>query len=75
MRNNDGLISLTKGVPELGNNGVHYQNLALTHTTSGVDQNCISDRQGQPAIADGGRQRIANGIATGIEKFYKQLRR
>jgi N-acetylmuramoyl-L-alanine amidase len=75
------LESLTKGVPGLGNDGVHYQNLALTRTTARpqvlVETAFLTNKDNlRLLMTDDGRQRIANGIAAGVELFYKnQLRR
>ena len=75
------LESLTKGVPGLGNDGVHYQNLALTRTTARpqvlIETAFLTNKDNlRLLMTDDGRQRIANGIAAGVELFYKnQLRR
>ena len=74
------LESLTKGVPALGNDGVHYQNLALTRTTARpqvlIETAFLTNKDNlRVLMTDDGRQRIANGIAAGVELFYKnQLR-
>ena len=73
------LEGLTKTVPELGNDGVHYQNLALTRTSARpqvlVETAFLTDKGNlRLMMSPEGRDKIAEGIAVGLEGFYRSAR-
>ncbi len=68
--------SLVSGLPDIGNDGVHYQNLALTRPTTQlsilIETAFLTDPQNLRALrSDTGRERFAQAIALGIERFYR----
>ncbi|HVF84920.1 MAG TPA: N-acetylmuramoyl-L-alanine amidase, partial [Abditibacteriaceae bacterium] len=70
------LGALLKGVPETGNDGIHYQNLALTRPSSQlsilVETAFMTDKSNlRLLMSQAGRERIAESLARGLEDFYR----
>ena len=70
------LSALLKGVPETGNDGIHYQNLALTRPSSQlsvlVETAFMTDKSNlRLLMSESGRERIAQSLARGLEEFYR----
>jgi len=70
------LGALLKGVPEDGNDGLHYQNLALTRPSSQlsvlVETAFMTDKSNlRLLMSPTGRERIAQSLARGLEEFYR----
>ena len=68
--------SLLHDIPELGNDGLHYQNLALTRPSSQlsvlVETAFLTDKSNlRFLMTENGRQRIAESLARGTENFYR----
>lgn len=68
--------SLVAGLPEVGNDGVHYQNLALARPTTQlsvlVETAFLTDKGNLRLLMSApGRERFAQAIALGIERFYR----
>jgi N-acetylmuramoyl-L-alanine amidase len=68
--------SLVEKLPDIGNDGVHYQNLALTRPTTQlsvlVETAYLTDKGNLRQLMSGaGRERFAQAIAQGIERFYR----
>jgi N-acetylmuramoyl-L-alanine amidase len=64
-----------KLVPEIGNDGVHYQNLAVTRPFAIpqvlLETGFLTNKDNlRTLMSETGRERIANGIAKGIEEFF-----
>ncbi len=63
-------------LPDVGNDGVHYQNLALTRPTTQlsilIETAFLTDKQNlRLLMSDTGRERLAQAIALGLERFYR----
>ena len=63
-------------MPDIGNDGIHYQNLALTRPTTQlsilIEMAFLTDKDNLRAMMSAtGRERFAQAIALGIEKFYR----
>jgi N-acetylmuramoyl-L-alanine amidase len=63
-------------LPEVGNNGIHYQNLALTRPTSQlsilVETAYMTDKGNlRILMSEKGRERFAESLARGLEEFYR----
>jgi len=70
------LRSLVTRLPEVGNAGIHYQNLALTRPPSQLSvlvENAYMTDKGNLRLlmSDAGRDRFAESIARGLEEFYR----
>ena len=70
------LGALAEKLPDVGNDGVHYQNLALTRPTTQlsilVETAFLTDKQNlRTLMSDTGRERLAQAIALGLERFYR----
>ncbi|MDL2345512.1 N-acetylmuramoyl-L-alanine amidase [Deinococcus sp. MIMF12] len=68
--------SLVGTLPEVGNDGVHYQNLALARPTTQlsvlVETAFLTDKGNlRLLMSESGRERFAQAIAQGIERFYR----
>jgi N-acetylmuramoyl-L-alanine amidase len=68
--------SLVEKLPDIGNDGVHYQNLALTRPTTQlsvlVETAYLTDKGNLRQLMSGaGRECFAQAIAQGIERFYR----
>ncbi|WP_180970120.1 N-acetylmuramoyl-L-alanine amidase family protein [Deinococcus planocerae] len=68
--------SLVGLLPDVGNDGVHYQNLALTRPTTQlsvlVETAFLTDKGNlRLLMSAAGRERFAQAIALGIERFYR----
>lgn len=68
--------SFLKTMPDIGNDGIHYQNLALTRPTTQlsilIEMAFLTDKDNLRAMMSAtGRERFAQAIALGIEKFYR----
>lgn len=68
--------SLVEKLPNIGNDGVHYQNLALTRPTTQlsvlIETAYLTDKGNLRQLMSGaGRERFAQAIAQGIERFYR----
>ncbi len=69
------LRSILKDVPETGNDGLHYQNLALTRPSSQpsvlVETAFMTDKSNLRLLMSAvGRERIAESLARSLEEFY-----
>ena len=69
--------SLVKRLPDAGNDGIHYQNLALTRPTSQlsilVETAFLTDKSNLRLLMSPlGRERVAESLAQGLENFYRQ---
>lgn len=63
-------------LPDVGNDGVHYQNLALTRPTTQlsilIETAFLTDKSNlRTLMSDTGRERLAQAIALGLERFYR----
>lgn len=63
-------------MPEVGDDGVHYQNLALTRPTGRpqilVETAFLTDKGNlRFLMSEAGQQQMAEGIAAGLEQFFK----
>lgn len=70
------LGALLHDVPEDGNDGLHYQNLALTRPGSQlsvlVETAFMTDKSNlRLLMSESGRERIAESLARGLEEFYR----
>ena len=70
------LDSLVRRMPDVGNHGIHYQNLALTRPTSQlsilVETAFMTDKGNlRLLMSAAGRERFAESLATGLEEFYR----
>lgn len=68
--------SLVGMLPDVGNDGVHYQNLALARPTTQlsvlIETAFLTDKGNLRLLMSGaGRERFAQAIALGIERFYR----
>ena len=68
--------SFLSSMPDLGNDGVHYQNLALARPTTQlsvlVEMAFLTDKGNLRLMMDDvGRERLAQTITLGIERFYR----
>lgn len=68
--------SLVGMLPEVGNDGVHYQNLALARPTTQlsvlIETAFLTDKGNlRLLMSEAGRERFAQAIAQGIERFYR----
>lgn len=68
--------TLVEKLPDLGNDGVRYQNLALTRPTTQlsvlIETAFLTDKGNlRQLMSVTGRERIAQAIALGIERFYR----
>lgn len=71
------LDSLTTLLPDIGNDGIHYQNLALTRPSTQpsilIEMAFLTEKSNLRALmSDTGRERFAQAIALGIERYYRQ---
>lgn len=74
---NSVMSSLTQWLPDIGNDGLHYQNLALTRPTTQlsilVETAFLTDKGNlRQLMSEVGRERFAQAIALGIERFYRE---
>lgn len=74
------LGSLVEGLPDVGNDGVHYQNLALARPTTQlsvlIETAFLTDAGNlRVLMSDVGRERFAQAIARGIERYYRNAAR
>ncbi|RJF71034.1 N-acetylmuramoyl-L-alanine amidase [Deinococcus cavernae] len=70
------LGSFLKTMPDVGNDGIHYQNLALTRPTTQlsilIEMAFLTDKANlRLMMSPTGQERFAQTIALGIEKFYR----
>jgi N-acetylmuramoyl-L-alanine amidase len=70
------LGSLVRHMPDVGNDGIHYQNLALTRPTSQlsilIETAFMTDKGNlRLLMSPAGRERFAESIARGLEEFYR----
>ena len=70
------LDALLRGVPDMGNDGVHYQNLAVTRPTLTpqilVETGFLTEKGNlRILMSDIGRDKLAAGIVAGLEQFFK----
>ena len=70
------LDALLRGVPDMGNDGVHYQNLAVTRPTLTpqilVETGFLTEKGNlRILMSDIGRDKLAAGIVAGVEQFFK----
>ena len=68
--------ALVEKLPDVGNDGVHYQNLALTRPTTQlsilIETAFLTDKSNlRLLMSDTGRERLAQAIALGLERFYR----
>jgi N-acetylmuramoyl-L-alanine amidase len=68
--------ALLRGLPEVGNDGLHYQNLALTRPTSQlsilVETAFLTDKGNLRVLNSAqGQERFAESLARGLEEFYR----
>ena len=68
------LASLLRDLPEVGNDGLHYQNLALTRPSTQlcvlVETAFLTDKNNLRLLMSArGRERFAQSLARGLEKF------
>ena len=73
------LASLARTLPEVGMDGAHDQNLALTRPSTQlsvlVETAFLTDPQNlRTLMSESGQDRFAQAIAQGIENFYRQAR-
>lgn len=71
------MSSIVRRMPDVGNDGIHYQNLALTRPTSQlsilVETAFLTDKSNlRLLMSAGGRERMAESLARGLEDFYRQ---
>ncbi|MFB9990941.1 N-acetylmuramoyl-L-alanine amidase [Deinococcus oregonensis] len=71
------LATLTKQLPEVGNDGVHFQNLALARPSTQlsvlIETAFLTDKGNlRLLMSDAGRERFAQAIALGLERFYRE---
>lgn len=71
------LQSLLSSMPDIGNDGLHYQNLALARPTTQlsilIEMAFLTDKGNlRTLMSDTGRERFAQAIALGIERFYRE---
>lgn len=71
------LSSLLKQMPDVGNDGIHYQNLALARPTTQlsvlIEMAFLTDKENlRLMMSETGRERFAQAIALGVERFYRQ---
>ena len=74
------LQGMARAVPEMGNDGVHYQNLAVTRTQAQpqvlLELGFLTDKSNLRLMtSSAGQQRIIAGIATGLAQFYREQTR
>ena len=70
------LSSLVGQLPEVGNDGVHFQNLALARPTTQlsvlIETAFLTDKGNLRLLMnEAGRERFAQAIALGLERFYR----
>jgi N-acetylmuramoyl-L-alanine amidase len=70
------MASLIRRVPEAGNDGLHFQNLALTRPTSQlsilVETAFMTDKGNLRLLMSAqGREKFAQSLALGLEEFYR----
>ena len=70
------LASFTKTLPDVGNDGIHYQNLALTRPTTQlsilIEMAFLTNKDNLRLMMNPtGQERFAQAIALGIERFYR----
>ena len=70
------LDALLRGMPDIGNDGVHYQNLAVTRPTLTpqilVETGFLTEKGNlRILMSDIGRDKLAAGIVAGLEQFFK----
>ncbi|GGO30639.1 N-acetylmuramoyl-L-alanine amidase family protein [Deinococcus humi] len=70
------LASLVGQLPEVGNDGVHYQNLALARPSTQlsvlIETAFLTDKGNlRLLMSAAGRERFAQAIALGLERFYR----
>lgn len=70
------LQSLITSLPDVGNDGIHYQNLALARPSTQlsilIETAFLTYPQNlRTLMSDTGRERFAQAIALGIERFYR----
>lgn len=70
------LASFIKTMPDVGNDNIHYQNLALARPTTQlsvlVEMAFLTDQANlRLMMSTTGQERFAQAIALGIEKFYR----
>ena len=68
--------ALVEKLPDVGNDGVHYQNLALTRPTTQlsilIETAFLTDKSNlRLLMSETGRERLAQAIALGLERFYR----
>ncbi len=73
------LASVARTLPDVGIDGAHYQNLALTRPSTQlsvlVETAFMTDPQNlRTLMSESGKDRFAQAIALGIENFYRQSR-
>ncbi|MBB5234718.1 N-acetylmuramoyl-L-alanine amidase [Deinococcus budaensis] len=69
--------SLVERLPDVGNDGVHYQNLALVRPTTQlsvlIETAFLTDKGNlRLLMSAAGRERFAQAIALGIERYYRE---
>ncbi|AFZ66007.1 N-acetylmuramoyl-L-alanine amidase family protein [Deinococcus peraridilitoris] len=70
------LASLLQRVPEVGNDGIHYQNLALTRPSAQlsvlIETAYLTDPDNlRLLMSASGQERLADALARGLEDFYR----
>ncbi|PNY79580.1 hypothetical protein CVO96_18660 [Deinococcus koreensis] len=70
------LASLVGQLPDVGNDGVHYQNLALARPSTQlsvlIETAFLTDKSNlRLLMSAAGRERMAQAIALGLERFYR----
>ena len=74
------LESISKTLPEVGNDGVHYQNLAVARPTQMpqvlIETAFMVNKSNlRILMSEAGQERFATAIAQGIENFYREAGR
>jgi|GEM_PF-1609689 len=74
------LESISKTLPQIGNDGVHYQNLSLTRPTQMpqvlIETAFMVNKSNLRTLMSAeGQEKFASAIAAGIEQFYFQAAR
>ncbi|MBB6097839.1 N-acetylmuramoyl-L-alanine amidase [Deinobacterium chartae] len=67
--------ALLEGVPQVGNDGVHYQNLALTRPAAQlsvlVETAFLTHKENlRLLMSNAGKERLAESMAVGLERFF-----
>jgi N-acetylmuramoyl-L-alanine amidase len=70
------LDALLKAAPEMGNDGVHYQNLAVARPTLTpqvlIETGFLTDKTNlRLLMSEAGQNKLAAGVAAGLEQFFK----